>query len=222
MAATLRGLQCVPNVIEITVRTVNAYNANGRPGAKLRKMSKNSETYSEWMPRWTDDQLIAAIPLQQINNQGLSDIERLNELMDSAYVDGHQPFLYPVWSIEDTHKFDGLIIAVPEWLEEFGGEGHQGQRQFYEMQGDDGWTINWHHKGVFEFPYERINDCLYLLYQRELDDGIGRTFKVHFHIVRKAEHDARNPVGILLTTADGDTFDYDVTHAMYHNLMESS
>jgi hypothetical protein len=185
-------------------------------------MSANTQAYSEWMPKWSDDMLAAAIKLQGINDQGLPDIDRLNELMDSAHNDGWQPFLYPVWAIQDTQKFDGMIVAEPEWLEEFGGEGHQGQRQFYEIQGDDGWTLNWHHKGVVEFPYERVNDCLYLIYQRELDEGLGRTNKIHFHIVRRAEHDARNPIGILLTTADGDDLDYDVTHAMYHNLMEEN
>lgn len=185
-------------------------------------MSTKSDQYEEWMPRWGQDQLMAAIPLQELNERGIPDVERLNELMDSAYNDGWQPFVYPVWAIEDTHVFDGLILAQAEWLEEFGGEGHQGQRAFYEAQGDDGWTINWHHQGVVAFPYERVNDCLYLLYQRELDEGIGRTFRIHFHIVRRSEHDARNPIGILLTTASGDDLDYDVTHAMYTNLMENS
>lgn len=182
----------------------------------------------EWAPRWSDDQLLVAIRLQELNDRGLPSMERLNLLMDTAYDNSTleapiQPFLYPVWDEEDVEDgraahYDGIAVACPEWLPE---EGADATRMFFDAEVTaDGWAVDWHGLGVAEFPYVRVNAVLTLMYQRELDEGEGRLFRPHFHVVRRAEHDARRPVGLLITTTAGDDLTYDVTEAMYRQLME--
>lgn len=185
----------------------------------------------EWAPRWSDDQLLIALRLQELNDRGLPSMERLNILMDTAFdnstVDAPiQPFLYPVWDIEDIEDgdlskvhYDGIAVACPEWLTE---EGAEAQRAYFDDEvAADGWAVDWHGLGVREFPYVRSNSVLGLLYQRELDAGEGRVYRPHFHVVRRSEHEARRPVGLLITTAAGDDLTHDVLEVMFQHLMEA-
>lgn len=185
-------------------------------------MSNSSKPeLDRWAPRWGDDQLYAAIPLQRLNKRGIPHLDFLNELFDSAYRDNQRVYIYPVWEEPENEDvyFVGLAIADEEWIT----EGPEGQRQYWleQMAQDPGWAIDWTGQGVLEFPFERINECLYLLYQRELDEEIGRYCRIQFHLIRAKDHDERYPIGILLTTTYGDEMSPEVAKAMYNQLMES-
>lgn len=182
---------------------------------------------ARWEPRWSDELLMAAIPMEGTNDRGLPGMERLNVLMDLAHDSSTgpevmiQPWLYPVYGLEEPFvPFEGIAVACEDWIEE---EGPEAQRMYYEDEDrDDGWRVSWHGQGVREFPFGRSNACLALLYQRELDEGVGRLYRIHFHVVRNTEHDTRCPIGLLITTSDGDDMSADVVRALYDQLMEET